>query len=321
MPPKVIVTDHIFPDLDIEAEVLESVDADLVATGAETPTEIIDAGADADAMLTATHVHLPAEVFEELSHLQLVSSYGIGLDHVDVDAATRNGVPVSNVPTYCVDEVSTHTLALLLACVRKITQYDDHTASGGWDWEYAIPIQRLAGQTLGIVGFGNIGRSLAAKVQGFDLEIMAADPYLTAEKIESGGAEKVEFDDLLAQADLVSTHTPLRDSTYRLFDEEAFSKMKSDAVFVNTSRGKVVDADALYRALTSGGIAAAGIDVLPEEPPGDSPLLDLENAIVTPHVAWYSDQSIAELQRKAAEEVAHLFDGRSLQNVANPEAL
>ena len=317
MSDKVVVTDYIFPDVDTERDIIEDTGASFVAANASTPKEVIEVGQDATALIN-NYVAITAEVFEELPDLKIVARYGIGVDGIDIEAATNHGVKVVNVPEYCVDEVSTHALGLILACERQIPRYDTHVKAGGWDWENAKPLSRFCEKTLGLVAFGKIAQSVAEKGHGFGLDVLAYDPYISAEEMADHGVEKVGFEDLFGRSDIVSAHPPKTDRTEGLISDRAFECMQPHATFVNTSRGSVVDQDALYRALVDGEFAMAGIDVMKTEPPGDNPLLDLENCIVTPHVAWYSEASIADLQRITAEEVARVITGKEPRNLVNP---
>lgn len=314
----VVVTDFDFPDLTIERDVFSSIDAEVVAAGADTEDEIVRAAreANADALLNQ-YAQVGERIFDELPDLVAVGRYGIGVDTVDLDAATARGVQVVNVPSYCEDEVSTHALSLLLACERKVARYDRAIKDGTWDWKLGAPIFRLRGRTLGLAGFGKIPRRLAEKLDGFGLELIAYDPYLSEEELAEHGIEKVDFDALLERSDAISIHTPLTDETRGLFDREAFAAMDEDAIVVNTARGEVIDVDALYDAIVDGEIRGAGLDVMPKEPPGDEPLLDLDEAVLTPHVAWYSEESIVEMRRTLSEDVAGILQGEPPRNPVN----
>ena len=314
--PTIVVTDYDYPDLSIERELAADAGVDLRAAAAETPAEVAEAGRGADALLVQ-FAPVTAEVFAELDGLAAVGRYGIGLDNVDVAAATDHGVAVVHHPSYSVDEVSTHAVALLLSCLRNVVGYDDDVKGGGWDWKVGQPLHRLSGRTLGLAGFGQIPRRVAAKASAFGLDVVAYDPYVSAEAVAEGGAEKVPFEELLERSDAVSVHTPLTDETRGLFDADAFASMRESAVLVNTSRGAVVDVDALADALDAGEIRMAALDVLPEEPPGDSPLLDRDDVVLTPHVAWYSEESIAELRRGVTEDVLRVLRGESPERPAN----
>jgi D-3-phosphoglycerate dehydrogenase len=313
--PTIAVTDWDFPDLSIERSVLSGTDVELISTQARTPEAVVEAAAGADGLLVQ-YAPVTAEVFEALD-LVAVGRYGIGVDNVDTDAATRHGVQVLNVPDYCLDEVPTHAFSLLLTCVRRTAHYDADVKSGTWDWTSGKPIDRVVGSTLGLVGFGKLPRNLVDLVAGFDFEVLVYDPYVDAEEIAAAGARKVSFDELLERSRFVSAHTPLTDETRELFDAEAFERMRDDAILINTARGGLVDVDALTAAVESGTIAGAGIDVLPEEPPDPTPPLDHPNIVYTPHVAWYSEQSSAELRRRVTEDVLDVVRGEEPANPVN----
>lgn len=318
MPMKVVVTDHDFSNLDIESKIFDEVEAEIQVLQTESSDEIIEAANDADALLNQ-FTRLPAEVFEALDDLQVVGRYGIGVDNVDVAAATRNDVMVVNVPSYCVDEVSTHSMSLLLACARKVPFYDSYVVKGTWDWEHGAPIHRLAGKTLGFVAFGKIARSVSEKASGFGFDQIVYDPYISAADVEDTSVTKVTFDELLDRADLISIHAPLTDETESLFNQEAFSSMKDDAILVNTARGPIVDEQALYEALSNDEIGAAGLDVLNEEPPEDSPLMELDSVVITPHVAWYSEESKIELRQNVARDIRRVLRGEKPTAIVNTD--
>jgi D-3-phosphoglycerate dehydrogenase len=313
----IVVTDYDFPDLSIESAVLDGADADVELRGeyARTPEEVIDVAEGADALLVQ-YADVTDEVFEALPDLQAVGRYGIGVDSIDVDAATDHGVPVVNVPDYCIEEVPTHTLALLLACVRKIPSYDRAIKGGEWDWTAGKPIRRLTGATLGLVGFGKLPRRLIELVDGFDLEILVYDPYVDAADVDAAGAEKVDLDTLLERSRYVSVHAPLTDETRNLIDAAALDRMREDAILINTARGPLVDVDALFEAVDAGDIAGAGLDVLPEEPPSDPPL-DHDAIVYTPHVAFYSEESEETMRRTVTEDVLGILRGEAPRNPVN----
>jgi D-3-phosphoglycerate dehydrogenase len=316
-----IITAHNFPDLEIEREILEETGGKVIESQAQRPQAVIDDAQGASA-LVVQYARITDTVFRELDSLKAVIKYGIGVDNIDVATATTHGVMVVNVPTYCQDEVAEHALALLLACERKVSLFDSAIKDGTWDWKTGKPIRRLHGGTLGVVGAGRIGRRLVEKATGFGFEVIACDPYVS--RSDWNGAtdlDFVKFEELLSRSDVVSIHVPLRDETEQLFDANAFRKMKRDAVLINTSRGPVVDTEALYDALTTGRIRAAGLDVLPEEPPAESSLVKLDNVVVTPHAAWYSEDSIITLRRAVAHETARVLRGETPENIVNREAL
>jgi D-3-phosphoglycerate dehydrogenase len=313
----IVVTDYDFPDLSIESTVLDDADADVELRGeyARTPEEVIDVTEGADALLVQ-YADVTDDVFEALPDLQAVGRYGIGVDSIDVDAATDHGVPVVNVPDYCIEEVPTHTLALLLACVRKIPSYDRAIKGGEWNWTAGKPIRRLTGATLGLVGFGKLPRRLIELVEGFDLEILVYDPYVDPAEVDAVGAENVDLDTLLERSRYVSVHAPLTDETRNLIDGDALDRMREDAILINTARGPLVDVDALFEAVDAGDIAGAGLDVLPEEPPSEPPL-DHDAIVYTPHVAFYSEESEETMRRTVTEDVLGILRGEAPHNPVN----
>jgi D-3-phosphoglycerate dehydrogenase len=315
----IVVTDHDFPDLSIESSVLADSDVELRGEYARTPDEVVDAARGADG-LPVQYAEITPAVFEALPDVRAIGRYGIGVDSIDLEAASEHGVQVVNVPDYCVEEVPTHTLALLLACVRKVTSYDAAIEDGEWDWTAGKPIGRVTGSTLGLVGFGKLPRRLIELVGGFDLEVLVSAPSVDAEEIAAAGAEKVGLDELLSRSRYVSVHAPLTDETCHLINADALATMRGDAILVNTARGPIVDVDALTTAVENGDIAVAGLDVLPEEPPDPAPPLDHDDIVYTPHVAWYSEESMDKLRRTVAEDVLGSLRGESPQNPVNDPA-
>lgn len=287
-------------------------------TEARAPDEVIDATGDADALIVDASTQVTAEVLGELD-LAVVGRSGIGFDNIDVAAAEEEGTAVVNVPDYCIDEVSTHALSLALACLRRLETYHHGVAGGAWDWTLGRPIGRLAGSTVGLVAFGAIGRRLASKLRGFDVSVLAYDPYVPGYRMTDFGVEKVGFEELLSRSSIVSIHAPLTDETRGMFDAEAFDAMREDAILVNTARGPIVEERALVEALRSGAIDSAGLDVREEEPPGDSPLHGREDVLLTPHVAWYSEDSRTELGHTVAADVDRVLRGEEPQNPVDPD--
>lgn len=305
----VLVTDSDFPDLEIERELAGEAGVGLESADADGPEDVIEAAREvgADALLVQ-YAPITRAVFEALD-LAVVGRYGIGVDSVDLEAAADHDVPVVNVPDYCQDEVAEHALALTLSCVRETARFDARIKGGEWDWTAGKPIHRLQGATVGFVGFGSIPERLAAKASGFGFEHLAYDPYLSTGELAEAGVEKVELEELLERSRVVSVHAPLTDETRELLDGEAFAAMREDAVLVNTARGAVVDTTALVAAIETGEIAGAGLDVLPEEPPTESALFSLESVVLTPHVAWYSEESITELRETVTRDVLSVLSG------------
>lgn len=318
---RVVVTDHAFPSLDTERSVLASEAARLHDAQCRSEDHLVEAVRDADAILVQ-FAPITAAVIASMPRCRAIVRYGIGVDNVDVAAATRAGIPVSNVPDYALDEVADHALALLLALARKLPQVVQDVRAGRWELSPRRPLYSLRGRTLGLAGFGAIGRRVAARALAFGMRVQAYDPYLTDDAFRAADAERADWDALLSTSDAISIHLPLTDGTRALFDDAAFATMRAGALLVNTARGGVVDTDALVRALNAGRLAGAGVDVLAEEPPAaDAAIVHHPNAIVTSHCAWYTEDALVRLQRHAAEEVARVLRGDPAKYVVNPEVL
>jgi D-3-phosphoglycerate dehydrogenase len=307
--PLVAVTDHVFPDLVPTEEALAGVGAQVVLSESGSAEDILSVARRADAVINC-FAQLPGEVIDQFEQCRVIARTGIGVDTVDLDVASKKGIIVTNVPEYCVDEVSDHAMALLLALARGVTRGNAQVHGGGWALAEIKPMFRLRGRRLGLVGFGKIPRLVATKAQAFGIVVQAYDPYVAAEDVAALGVEPVSFDELLETSDYISVHAPLTDQTRHMIGADAFEKMKPEALLVNTARGPLVDVDALAVALDEGKLAGAGLDVLPDEPPPvDSALFGRENLILTPHAAFYSEESTVDLQAKAAQQVALVLSG------------
>ena len=318
---QVLITDYAWESLEPERKILEAAGASLLVAETGDEEELIRLAPQVDAILTCWKP-VSGRVMEQASNCRIVSRYGIGLDNIDVACATQLGILVTNVPTYCLEEVSDHAMALILACARRVVFYDRAIKAGNYDLQAFTPLYRIKGKTLGISGFGKIGRTLYTKATGFGLQVLVFDPYLDQEAVRDYEVELVELDELLQRSDFISIHTPLSPETHHLFGREAFGRMKPSAFLVNTSRGEVVDPDALLQALESGEIAGAALDVLAQEPPAaDDPLVHHPRSIITPHAAFCSQESLLELQETAASQVAHALTGKAVPSVVNPEVL
>jgi D-3-phosphoglycerate dehydrogenase len=320
MPLLVAVADSVFPNLDTARELLSAVPAELKLSEQATPEEILRVAAPADALLV-TYAKITGDMIGQMKRCRIISRFGIGVDNVDLDAATAAGIVVTKVPDYCIDEVSDHAMALLLALVRKIPASNAQVHAGRWEMKAVVPIHRLRGRVLGLVGFGRIPQLVAPKAKAFGLRVIVYDPFVPADVLARERVDQVDFDELLAESDYVSIHTPLLPETRNLFSTEAFGRMKPGAYLINTARGPIVDDQALAKALDAGQLAGAALDVMPTEPPVGSPLLGRENVIITPHTSFYSEESLLELQRKAAQEVADVLSGKPPKNPVNPQAL
>ena len=316
MKAKVVITDYVWESLDVERKTLGDL-AELVALKTKKPEEFLDAAKDCDALLNTYAGPITAEVMDKMPKCRIIARYGIGVDTIDLDAATRAGIIVTNNPTYCIEEVAEHTMALLLACARKIAFYDRLVRSGRWEVPPGKPIFRLVGRTLGLVGFGKIGRQVAVRAGAFGLEVLYCDPFVKEGQFKVPG-KAVDLDTLLRKSDFVSLHPPLTPQTRKMIGEEAFGKMKPAAVLINCARGPIVDTEALVRALDSRKIAGCALDTTDPEPlPDPHPLRGRDNVIVAPHAAWYSEQAMAGLQAGAPGEVRRVLSGEWPVNVVN----
>jgi D-3-phosphoglycerate dehydrogenase len=317
--PSVVVND----DPMIRADTLRDVLGDAATVEVadlQTTEDITEAAADAAALVVDVQTAVPAAVFETCTNLEVVARAGVGVDGVDIPAAADHGVTVVNVPDYCREEVSTHAISLLLASIRRLNVYDRSVKGGRWDWSDGAPIHRLTGETVGFLSFGQLAKATAEKLAGFNCDIVAADPYVEADEMAALGVEKVPLDELLETADHVSVHAPLTDETRHLFDRDAFRKMSETAVLVNVGRGPIVSEEALVWALENDEIAAAGLDVLEEEPLTDSPLADRDDVILTPHTAFYSEESLTDLNEHIGHDILSVFDDAEPAGYIDPEA-
>ena len=316
----VAVSDSVFPNLDPAREVLSKIGAELRVAAAATSEAILQVAADADATLV-TYAKITAGMIDKMTRCKIISRFGIGVDNVDIAAATQARIVVTRVPDYCIDEVSDHAIALLLALVRKIPFANSRAHAGHWEMAAVAPIHRLRGRILGLVGFGRIPRLVTPKAQAFGLKVLTYDPYVSQQAASEANVAKVDFAELVKTSDYISIHTPLIPETSRLFNSEVFAQMKPTSYLINTARGPIVDEEALARALDAGQLAGAALDVLSQEPPSNSPLFGRDNVILTPHTSFYSVESLVELQIKAAEEVVRVLSGQMPRNPVNPEAL
>lgn len=318
----VVVTDHVFPHLEAEAALLAAAGHGLRFAGnIRTPEEVVAAAADADAILNC-YAPIPAEVIRALDRCRIIARYGIGLDTIDIPEATARGILVSNVPDYCIDEVSDHALALILSLVRRVAILDRSVRAGGWDLAPARPIHRLRGRTLGLVGFGRIARRLAEKTAPIGFRVVAFDPFVPDEAMRAAGAEPGDLQTVLATSDVVSVHAPLMPETRHLIGSAELAMMRAGAFLVNTSRGPLIDLDALRAFLDTGYLGGVALDVLETEPPDpDDVLLRHPDVIVTPHAGFYSEEATVEQQRKAAEQVIAALAGETPVYAVNGEAI
>ena len=319
----VVIADYDYGDVDIERAIIEQGGFELIAAQCKTEDEVIEVARDASAVV-AQYAPISARVIAELRACRVIARYGTGVDIVDVDAATGNDILVTNVPNdWCENEVADHAMALLLAVSRKINVYDRATRAGTWRWQSGAPIHRLRGSVLGLLSFGAIARAIATRASGFGMRIIAHDPFVDADEITAAGALAVSFDELVAESDCLVIQAPLTPETHHLFDEAQLRRMKTTAILINTARGPIVDDRALHRALSEGWIAGAGLDDIEEEPAKvrdwrpDNPLFGLDNVVITPHAAYYSEEAISTVRHFAAEEVVRVLTGQAPHYACN----
>jgi len=314
---KIVVTDYVWESLDVERKILEG-RATLVPLQTRTPDEFLIQAADCDGLLNTYAGPITVDVIARMPKCKIIARYGIGVDTIDLGAATSAGVIVTNNPSYCIEEVAEHAMALLLACARKVAYFDRLVRDRRWEITSGKPMFRIAGSTLGLVGFGNIARQIASRAAAFRMRILYFDPYVPQGQFDAPGT-KVEFPELLQAADFVSLHPPLTAQTRLMMNDAAFSKMKPTAFLINCARGPIVDSEALIRALDRRAIAGCALDTTDPEPlPETHPLRGRANVIINPHVAWYSEQAMVGLQSGAPNEVRRVLSGEWPVNVVNP---
>ena len=316
--PRVVYTDHGFPDVATEQALIEAAGGALAVAQCRTPEDVIAATAGADALIVQW-APITADVIGTLERCRVIVRLGIGVDNVDLAAARARGFPVCNVPDYCLDEVADHTLALALSLARQLVRIDRRVRAGTWRITPDAPMPAFRAMTFATVGFGRIARGVLERAEAFGFRLAAYDPLVPEEAFQRAGVERLELDALFAGADIVSLHCPLTAETRHLVNAERLRQMKPTAVLVNTARGGLVDTVALAEALADGTVAAAGLDVFETEPlPEEHPLRLCPNALLTSHVSWYSEQSVPRLQRKAAEEVVRALNGEPLLHPVHP---
>ena len=320
---KAVVTDYDYGDLDIERSILEPQGIEVIGLQAKSEDALLAAAADCDAMMNQ-YARIGARTIAAMTRCKVIARYGVGVDIVDVEAATAAGVLVTNVRDYCTEEVADHAIALWLACARRIAEYDRATHKGIWRWQSGQPIRRLRGRTMGIVSFGKIGQAIASRARPFGVEIIVYDPFIGDDVLAAHGVQRVDKAQLLARADILMMQVPMTPDTHHFLGEAEFVAMRDGAIVVNTGLGPTIDNRALHGALVRGKVAAAGLDDPEEEPakraqwnPADNPLFTLPNVLVTPHAAYYSEESIRSAREIAADEVARVLTGRRPNNPVN----
>lgn len=311
---KVAVVNLGYESYHIEREILEPVGAELILVPKDclTEEEVVDVAKDADAILVR-EAPIKGKVLESIDRCKVIVRYGVGVDNIDLETTKKKKIYVANIPGYGTEEVSDHAVALLLACIRNLLVRDKNLRQGKFETDINDKIYRTTGKNLGLIGYGQISKAFHRKWKGFlPNRVLVYDPYLPQETIQENGAEKADFHTLLTEADYISIHTPLTPETKYIINEAALRKMKSTAILINTSRGEVIEENALIKALNEGWILAAGLDVFEKEPLGrDHPLIGIPNVVLTGHVGWFSKDSVRELQTRAAQEVLRVFSGES----------
>jgi dihydroxy-acid dehydratase len=313
---RVVIADYDFGDVEVERQIIEGAGFELVAAQCKSEDEVIAVAKDADAVINQ-YVRVGARAIDSFTRCRVIARYGTGVDIVDVDAATRHGIQVTNAPNeWCSDEVADHAVALWLSAARKIPQYAAATRRGEWRWQTGKPIHRLRGRVLGILSFGAIARSIAERAKPFGVEVWTHDPFVDPVDAEKRGVRPVSFDELVRGSDYLVIQAPLTSKTRGLFDEDVLRRMKRTAILVNTARGPIVVDRALRRALEEHWIAGAALDDIEEEPSkkrdweAENPLFELEDAIITPHAAYYSEESIRAVREIASSEVVRVLTGQ-----------
>lgn len=318
---KVVITDYQYETTANEERVITEAGGTLYPFQCKNEEDIIAVAHDAVGLLVQYRQITP-RVLDALHKLQVISRYAVGVDNIDIAAASEKGIYVANVPDYCQNEVSDHVIALLMACFRKLFAAHQFVKNGNWDFKQMKPIHSTCSSVVGFVGFGMIPRNLAPKLKAIGFELIAYAPRTDQETMAHYGVQRVEFKDIFTHSDFVSLHVPLNERTRGLIGPSQLAAMKPSAYLINISRGPVVDEAALIDALRNGEIAGAALDVIEKEPVNpDNPLLKMDNVIITPHMAWYSEEAQAELQTRAAENIASVLKGGIPKHCLNQKAI
>ena len=317
---QVVITDREYESIENEREVLSQLDVDLQDYQYKDKENILRVAKDADALIIQ-YAKMPRDLIEELENCKIIARYATGFDGIDLDACTEKGIYVCNVSDYCRDEVSTYALSLLLEMATRVGKHDQWTHDGNW---FGMPGKQhsLKNQVIGVISFGRIARAYIEKIKPLCNNIWVYDNHDNVEAIRAAGAEPKTLEEIYAGADYISLHCPLTPETHHMINKEVFKKMKNTAVVINVARGPVVSEEDLIWALENHEIAGAALDVMEQEPPKkDNPLFGFDNVLITPHTAWYSEESQAVLQRTPAEEVVRVLNGEVPLNVVNKEIL
>ena len=309
---KVLITTTGYSDGSLEKEILEPLGVKIEIAECKTEDDVIANGKEAYGLFIA-YTPIREKVIQELPNLKIVVRCGIGVDNIDLQKAKEKNIMVVNIPDYCWDEVADHTISLMLSSERRIVMQDEMIKAG--EWLGIKPVKSIRGlrdRKLGLIGFGNIGKKVAQRALAFNMQVLVYDPYIKPEMLANESINLVALDDLLKESDFISLQTPLTPETQHIIDREAISKMKSSTFIINTARGPLIDRHALLDAVESGAIAGAALDVIEDELEGTKGFSKFSNVILTPHTAWYSEQSYYQLRKKAAEEMARFIRGESV---------
>ena len=319
---KVLATDYSWPIVDRQREILADAGIEFVTASGTGEDALVEQVVDADGLINGL-AQITDRILHAAEKCKIVSRCGVGVDNIAIKSANELGIAVTYIPDYCVEEVADHVTAVMLALNRRLIQFDRSVKETGWhSRDTSVPISRLRDMTLGIVGLGRIGRAVSLRARSFGLNVLAADPIVSAEDAAEAGARLADLPDLLRESDFVTVHAPLTPETQNMIGEAELATMEPTAFLINASRGPLIDESALYQALTDGGIAGAGLDVLVDESAADdSPLLGLDNVLITPHVAFLSREALIELEERSAQAVVDVLQGRTPRNLANFEIL
>ncbi|MBF0528597.1 MAG: C-terminal binding protein [Deltaproteobacteria bacterium] len=317
----VVLTDYEWPDLSIEHGIFSPLGINFTAAQCRHEDEVLRLSEHADAIILG-YAPLSRKVIRSLQRCKIISMSGAGFDNVDLETATEEGILIVNCPDYCFEEVADHAMAMILSCARGLFQYDRMIRNGIWDYKSAGPRERIRGSVLGLIGFGRVSQAVTARAMSFGMRVVAYDPFIPDEVFEAQGVQSASREETFAAADYLSIHVPLAKGTRKSIGAEELSRIKRSAFIINTCRGGVVDEKALYEALKSGLIRGAALDVLEKEPPDfDSPLLSLDNVLVTPHAAFYSEDALSEARTRSAQAVIKVFKGELPAHIVNGEVL
>tara|TARA_B100000029_G_scaffold93253_1_gene83250 strand:+ start:539 stop:1543 length:1005 start_codon:yes stop_codon:yes gene_type:complete len=319
---KVLITDFVWPSTDPEKKILEEGGAEVIIAPNSREETLIELARDVDAIMTC-FANVSENVIRSASKCKVIGRFGVGVDNIDVGVATELGIAVTYVPDYCIDEVSDHVIAMLHTWNRKIATFDRSVKDNGWGTlGLNMRIMRLRNKTIGIVGFGRIGQAVAEKSKAFGLNIMVSDPVVSHSFAADKGCKLVDMDELLTKSDFVTLHAPLMESTINLIGKRELSLMKKDSFLINAARGQLINEKDLLDALKANTIGGAGLDVMADNhPPIDHPFFSLENILITPHIAFFSQESTIELEERAAEEVVRAYQGVMPENLVNRDVL